>query len=173
MHGEGFFGGLLVFLLINFSLFQTREKERKEKEREICEFEMDLNSFFVCALIYVMIAQLLPKSSVWKRDWNITFFLSEIGSGFEELGSTPPPPRIPGSTPPPPPRVPLLQILLIFCSRCNCFFFLDIQLRIYRLFNFYMLFHLMQTKFFTSNFFWVFTKSWSPDQLICKRTIRE
>ena len=26
-----------------------------KKEREICEFEMDLNNFFVCALIEVMI----------------------------------------------------------------------------------------------------------------------
>ena len=30
---------------------------------------MDLNNFFVCALIYVMIAQFLPKSQVWKRVW--------------------------------------------------------------------------------------------------------
>ena len=26
-----------------------------KKEREMCEFEMDLKNFFVCALIYVMI----------------------------------------------------------------------------------------------------------------------
>ena len=26
-----------------------------KKEREICEFEMDLNNFFVCTLIEVMI----------------------------------------------------------------------------------------------------------------------
>ena len=30
---------------------------------------MDLNNFFVCALIYAMIAQFLPKSQVWKRVW--------------------------------------------------------------------------------------------------------
>ena len=37
---------------------------------------------------------------VWKRARKITFFWSEIGSGFGELGGTPPR-RIPGSTPPP------------------------------------------------------------------------
>ena len=29
--------------------------QMSKKEREICEFEMDLKNFFVCALIYVMI----------------------------------------------------------------------------------------------------------------------
>ena len=35
---------------------------------------------------------------VWKRVWKITFFWSEIRSGFEEPGGTPPQ-RIPRSTP--------------------------------------------------------------------------
>ena len=40
---------------------------------------------------------------VWKRVCKITFFWSEIGSGSEEPGGTPPP-RILWSNPPPLPR---------------------------------------------------------------------
>ena len=38
------------------------------------------------------------RGQVWKRVWKMTFFWSEIGSGFEEPGRTPPP-RIPRSSP--------------------------------------------------------------------------
>ena len=37
------------------------------------------------------------RRPVWKRVWKMTFFWSEVGSGFGELGSTTPP-RIPKST---------------------------------------------------------------------------
>ena len=40
------------------------------------------------------------RGLIWKRVWKITFFSSEIGSGFEEPGGTPPP-TIPKSTPHP------------------------------------------------------------------------
>ena len=38
--------------------------------------------------------------------WKTYIFWSKIGSGFEELGGTPPP-RIPMSNPPPPPHPPV------------------------------------------------------------------
>ena len=72
-----------------------------KKEREICEFEMDLNNFLF-ALQRLrndnIISALRPglKTGVEK-----SFFWSEIGSGFEEQGGTPPL-RIPRSNPPPP-----------------------------------------------------------------------
>ena len=40
------------------------------------------------------------RDQVWKRMWKMTFFSSEIGSGFGEPGGTPPT-RIPRSSPPP------------------------------------------------------------------------
>ena len=56
-----------------------------KKERETCEFEMDLNNFFVCALIQVMMTcktTLRPglktgmdfRGLVSKRVWKMTFF---------------------------------------------------------------------------------------------------
>ena len=80
------------------------------KEREICELEMDLKNIFVFGLIKVLITKFLPKarskngygfyrSSLKTGVENYTVW-SEIGSGFEEPGGTPPP-RIPRSTPPP------------------------------------------------------------------------
>ena len=55
-----------------------------KKEREICEFEMDLMNFCVCALIYndSIISAERPglktgmdfRGLVWKRVWIITFF---------------------------------------------------------------------------------------------------
>ena len=35
-----------------------------KKEIEIWEFEIPLKNFFVCALIYVMMTQFLPKGQV-------------------------------------------------------------------------------------------------------------
>ena len=71
--------------------------------------------FFVCALIWVMITQFLPEAQVWKRLWSLEVWSengcgkSEIGSGFEEPGGSPPP-RISRSIPPPPPRVNTLMV---------------------------------------------------------------
>ena len=44
-----------------------------KKEREICEFEMDLKNFFSIR------SNLSNKGQVWKRVWKIIFFGSEIG----------------------------------------------------------------------------------------------
>ena len=44
-----------------------------KKEREICEFEMDLKYFFSIR------SNLSNEGQVWKRVWKITFFWSEIG----------------------------------------------------------------------------------------------
>ena len=46
----------------------------------------------------------------------------------------------------------LLQILLIFGGRCNCYFW-DIRLKIYSFVNFNMLFQFVLTKFFKSELF--------------------
>ena len=80
------------------------------KEREICELEMDLKNIFVFGLIKVLITKFLPKTrskngygfqrSSLKTGVENYIVWSEIGSGFEEPGGTPPP-RIPRSTPPP------------------------------------------------------------------------
>ena len=69
-----------------------------KKEREIFEFEMDLNNFFVCALRESndnMISALRPGLKTGVENY---IFWSEIGSGFGEPGGTPQP-RIPRSTP--------------------------------------------------------------------------
>ena len=66
--------------------------------------------FWVWALIQVMMTWFLSKGQVWKRVWILEvwsengcgkwLFWSEIGSGFEEPGRTPPP-KIPRSSLPP------------------------------------------------------------------------
>ena len=72
---RGNYGSVWAYLLFQFQM--------GKKEREICEFEMDL---IVCFGL------------VWKRVRKITYFGVKSG---QDLGGTPPG-RIPGSTPPPP-----------------------------------------------------------------------
>ena len=57
----------------------------------------------------------------------------------------------------------LIQILLIFGGRCNRYFW-DIQLKIFRIPNFNMFFQLVLTNWIV----FVFTESWSRDQLMQK-----
>ena len=65
---------------------------------------MDLNNFFVSALIYVIITPFFALRPGLKTGMENYFIWSEIGSGFGEPGGIPPP-RIPWSTQhPPPPR---------------------------------------------------------------------
>ena len=70
-----------------------------KKEREIFEFEMDLNNFFcLCSNLESndnMISALRPGLKTGVENY---IFWSEIGSGFGEPGGTPQP-RIPRSTP--------------------------------------------------------------------------
>ena len=83
-----------------------------KQEREICKFEI-LNKFCLhfnlCNDNFCLKGQVwkrvwIWRGLVWKRVWKTYIFWSEIGSGFEELGGTPPP-RISRSTPPPSPPV--------------------------------------------------------------------
>ena len=55
-----------------------------KKEREICEFEMDLKYFFSIR------SNLSNEGQVWKRVWKITFFLVwNRGSGWITRQHTP------------------------------------------------------------------------------------
>ena len=73
------------------------EKERK-KEREIYEFEMDLNNLCLCPNLSNddIISVKRPGLKTGVENY---IFWSEIGSGFGEPGGTPSP-RISRSTPP-------------------------------------------------------------------------
>ena len=91
--------------------------QMSKKEREICEFEMDLMNFCVCALIYndSIISAERPglktgmdfRGLVWKRVWIITFFAwnrvriwrtgrHTPSNDFQVHPPSPPPPRVPG-----------------------------------------------------------------------------
>ena len=61
----------------------------------------------------------------------------------------------------------LIQILLIFSGHCNCYFW-DIPLKVYRLPYFNMLFQRRANKIFQKRTVFMFTKSWSHDQLMQK-----
>ena len=53
-------------------MYLSFQFQMSKKEREICEFKMDVNDCFVCALIYkaiIMITQFLPKGQVSKWVW--------------------------------------------------------------------------------------------------------
>ena len=68
----------------------------------MCEFKMDLNNFFVCALIYVKTGMDF-RGIVWKRVWKITFFGLKSGQDLKNRVAHPhqefpgvPPPPLPG-----------------------------------------------------------------------------
>ena len=60
----------------------------------------------------------------------------------------------------------LIQIIMLptFGGLCNRYFW-DIRLKMLRLLNFKMVFQLVLRKFFKSEVFFVFTESWSRDQV--------
>ena len=70
------------------------------RERVICVFDMDCKKSFRLSFSLKMIAKFQPipglkkgmdlRSRVWQLVWKITFFWSEIGSGFRLPGGTPP-----------------------------------------------------------------------------------
>ena len=55
-----------------------------KKEREICEFEMDLNNFFCLRFNLI-----LSKGQVWKRVWKITFFGPKSGQDLKNRAAHP------------------------------------------------------------------------------------
>ena len=70
-----------------------------KKEREMCDYEMDFKKSFFCYFSNLSNDDKISWRPGLKTGMKSANFWSELGSGFGELGSTPPP-GLPRNTPP-------------------------------------------------------------------------